>query len=338
MQLITIALPVYNGAKCIGSSLQSIEDALSLLSHTNRNKIEIIVSDNKSTDKTKEVVEKFTNKLINLTYFCNEKNVGYDGNIDLLVKRSHAKYIWFLGCGEKVKKNALERLIEKLDNDMVYTNIIIDFDVYEELQNKITEERGFNFNNDLLINNKNDFHKHKYSSAVSANIINKNKWLKVIDEPLVVDGWCHIERILNMIALEDNSKTLFLPKPYFTLYREKNGWWTKPDSYLLLLLHINVIESMLKKGFDPKIVKKLKYKQMRMALIGAVLQSKHYGLVVDKDLINEMIRRFKADYFFWLCVFPVLLLPRQLDFIPKGVLKILYLIRKALSNVKNFIS
>lgn len=340
MKLITLALPVYNGEKCIGSSLQSIKDALSLLSHTQRDKIEIIVSDNQSTDATQVVVEKFTKKLLNLTYLCNETNVGYDGNIDLLVQRSHAQYVWFVGCGEKIKKDALVRLIDKLDNDEIYTNILLDFDVYEELQEKITGERGFNFKNDILINTKNDFSKNKYGPAVSSNIINKDKWLRVMHEPLVVDGWCHIERILSMIALENDSNTLLLPQPYFTLYREKDGWWTKPNSYLLLLLllHIDVIDSMFKKGFDSKIVKQLKYKQMRTALIGAVLQSKHYGLVVDKNLIKKMITKFKSDYFFWLFVFPVLLLPKHLDVIPKGILKILYLIKKALIYVKNFIS
>ena len=131
---------MYNGEECISSSLESIKNALSLLSQVDKEKIEVIISDNQSTDNTKKEIEKFISKKLNLTYFCNEKNVGYDGNIDLLVQRSNARYVWFLGCGEKIKEDSLKRLIEKLYNNIIYTNILLDFDIYDEMKNKIIEK------------------------------------------------------------------------------------------------------------------------------------------------------------------------------------------------------
>ncbi|MGJ0334208.1 glycosyltransferase [Aliarcobacter cryaerophilus] len=331
---LTLGLPVYNGEECIGCTIQSIVDALNNL--VDQTKIEILVSDNNSIDKTSEVVKKFIEDGHEIKYYCNETNIGYDGNIDAIVKRANGKYVWFLGCGEKVKIDSLSRLIEKLDNEIEYTNILLDFDIYDERKNIITDKRVFNFENDILLEGKNNFKYTKYGPAVSSNIINKKVWLKVIDKPFVVDGWCHIERILNMIALDSNSRTLFLVNPYFTLYREKDGWWTKPDSYLLLLLllHIKVIKSMLNMGYDEAIVKKLQYKQSRLALIGAVIQAKSYGLKINKKLFNDLFELFKYDYFFWIFVLPTLILPNKLIFIPKIVLRILHEIKKGLRNVK----
>lgn len=335
--LITLGLPVYNGESCISFTLESIRDALNNVE--DKTQIEILVSDNKSIDKTSEVVRSFVDDY-QIKYYCNETNIGYDGNIDAIVKRANGKYVWFLGCGEKVKIDSLSRLIEKLNNDIEYTNILLDFDIYDERKNTITDKRVFNFENDILLEEKNNFKYGKYGPAVSSNIINKKMWLKVIEKPFVVDGWCHIERILNMIALESNSRTLLLVNPYFTLYREKDGWWTKPNSYLLLLLllHIKVIKSMLNMGYDKDVVKKLQHKQSRLALIGAVVQSKNYGLKISKKLFNDLLELFKYDYFFWIFVFPILILPNKLIFIPKIVLRILHEIKKGLRNVKKAFS
>lgn len=336
--LLTLGLPVYNGEICIGFTLQSIIDALKYVNESTQ--IEILVSDNNSTDKTSEVVNKFITDGFEIKYYYNETNIGYDGNIDAIVKKASGRYVWFLGCGEKIKVDSLTRLIEKLNNDIKYTNILLDFDIYDEIKNTITDKRVFSFDDDVLLEGKNNFKYNKYGPAVSSNIINKKMWLKVIDRAFVVDGWCHIERILNMIALDENSKTLLLVHPYFTLYREKDGWWTKPNSYLLLLLllHIKVIKSMLNIGYDEEVVNKLQYKQSRSALIGAIIQSKGYGLKTNKKIFNDLFKLFKYDYFFWLFVLPLLLLPNSLLFIPKGILRVKNIIKKAFQYVKKTVS
>lgn len=336
--LLTLGLPVYNGKACIEFTLQSIIDALKNIQDVSL--IEILVSDNMSIDKTSEVVNKFINNGMEIKYFCNEKNIGYDGNIDSIVQKASGKYVWFLGCGEKVKIDSLLRLIEKLNSDMEYTNVLLDFDIYDEQKNIITDKRVFNFENDILLEGKNNFEYDKYGPAVSSNIVNRESWLKIIEKPFVVDGWCHIERILNMIALHENSKTLLLPHPYFTLYREKDGWWTKPNSYLLLLLllHIKVIRSMLNIGFSKEVVNKLELKQSRIALLMAIVQSKEYGMKVDKKVLNDMTRLFKYDYFFWLLAFPLLILPNKMMVIPRLCFRTLNRTKRILKYVKKIIS
>ena len=323
MKLLTLALPVYNGENCIEWTLESILEAQKFLNEDELVSLEIIVSDNQSTDDTASIVKKYTDTSLSLKYNCNSENLGYDSNIDMLVSLADGKYVWFLGCGEKIKRDALKRLFQKLNNGIEYTNILVDFDIYDERKNTITDKSVFHFDKDITIFKKNDFSKIKYAPAVSSNIINKKMWKKVKNISLVVDGWVHVERILSIIALEENSKTLFLTKPYFTLYREKDGWWTKPDSYLLLLLHIKVIRSMRKKGYDARVAKSLELKQSRIALLMAIVQSKEFGMNLNKKTLTEMIELFKYDYFFWLFAFPLLLLPRELMFLPRGTFKIL---------------
>lgn len=317
MKLLTLAIPVYNGEVFMSQTLDSIYNAQKILSNKQKLMLEILISDNKSTDKTTEIIERYKNKL-SIKYHCNSTNLGYDRNIDILVEKSEAQYVWFVGCGEILKPNAFLRLLDKLNNDINYTNILLDFDVYDEMKDKIIDLRIYDFNEDILIKSKNDFSYTKYAPAVSANIINKNKWNQIVTNSLVVDNWCHIERILDMIALDENSKTLILPHPYFTLYQDTNGWWTKPNAYLFFLSYIDVINSMIKKGFDDSVVKHLKRKETYFGFIGSIIQWKKSGMKFDKKVLNNMLRLFKYDYFFWLIAFPLLLTPKEFLFIPRS--------------------
>lgn len=335
--LLTLGLPVYNGAYCLSKTLQSI--VASLDNCQNKELFEIIISDNASTDETYTSIKEYLNSGLTIKYFCNTKNIGYDGNIDAIVQRANGKYVWFLGCGETLKEDALERLVEKLTTDIEYSNILLDFDIYDERLGKISDTRIYSFDNDIVLEGKNNFLHDKYGPAVSSNIINTKLWNQVSGEQLFVNGWAHIERILSIIALYEDSKTLILPHPYFTLFREKNGWWTKPNSYLLLLLllHIKVIRSMLHKGFDLKVVNQLQHKQSRMTLINAIIQSKGYGLKMNIQIFNNMLVLFKKDYFFWLFALPLLMLPNSLLFIPRSIFRLKNILIKVSYYVKKTI-
>ena len=94
--LLTIGIPVFNGASFIGELLESIKipDYLS-------DKIEIIVSDNCSTDETIEVVSKFSKVVV----LKNESNIGYDANAFKIYNVANGEYVWTIGSDDVVLGN-----------------------------------------------------------------------------------------------------------------------------------------------------------------------------------------------------------------------------------------
>ena len=36
-------------------------------------------------------------------YHKHDSNMSYDKNIDSLVQKAQGQYVWFIGCGEKIK-------------------------------------------------------------------------------------------------------------------------------------------------------------------------------------------------------------------------------------------
>lgn len=328
--LITLGVPVYNGENSIDETLSSIYRALNRVNSANE--FEVLISDNCSTDNTEKLIRRRQELGFKISYYRNDINVGYDKNIDEVVERSKGKYVWFIGCGEILEETAILRLYEKLKSNVQYSNILLDFDIYDEVKGTIVNDSVLDFKGEITLKGKNDFRYIKYGPAVSSNIVNRNKWMEVNDLDLRVDGWCHIERILSLIALDDDSISLLISSPFFTLVREKDGWWTNPSTCLLhnLILHLYVIESMLEKGFSKDVIYKLKSKQARAVLISAILQSKAVGFKININVINDLFFLFRKDYFFWICVIPTLIMPNTLSFIPRAISKLVRMIHKSI--------
>lgn len=111
---ISIVMPVYNGEKLISESIESI------LSQTYK-EWELIIVNDKSTDKTVEIINKFIEKenkirLINLDTNCGgpakPRNIGIDNSIGEFIALIDADDIW--------DKNKLLKCSSFFDNDIIY--------------------------------------------------------------------------------------------------------------------------------------------------------------------------------------------------------------------------
>jgi len=305
--LLTFAIPIFNGERCLESTLTSLIPELV-------QGCEIVISDNYSSDTTGKIANEYLNRYPEwVRYFKNTDNFGFDNNLDLLVERSRGRYVWFFGCGERLKQGILKGLIERLLRDEPDVSVV-NFDIYSEVARAVVSHQAVPGCVNIATMDRDDFSIPRYSPAVSANIVNKELWDSVSARPLLVNGWCHVERILDMIGSNRFRRSLYISDPLFTLFRDKDGWWTKPNSYLLLLLllHIKIIRSMPSRGFLKSTAAHLENKHSRWALLMAVLQSKSYGLTLNVGLIRSLIRMFWNRPFFWFLVAPSLLLPSWL--------------------------
>ncbi|WP_409525355.1 glycosyltransferase family 2 protein [Nitrincola sp. MINF-07-Sa-05] len=106
--LVSIGMPVYNESRFIQSSLDSI------LSQSYKN-IEIIISDNFSTDSTFQICSDYSknNKKIKLHRF--DKNNGAAANFEYVLKNSTGKYFMWASGHDLWKNNLIEKYVEQLE-------------------------------------------------------------------------------------------------------------------------------------------------------------------------------------------------------------------------------
>jgi glycosyltransferase involved in cell wall biosynthesis len=122
-KLVSILIPVYNRESLIEETVQSA------LSQTYKN-IEIIIVDNKSTDKTWEVLQKLASKDNRIKIFQNERNIGPVRNWKRCIDEANGEYGKILWSDDLIAREFLEKTLPYLGNDVGFvftgTEIFID--------------------------------------------------------------------------------------------------------------------------------------------------------------------------------------------------------------------
>ena len=85
--IVSICIPTYNRAKYLKKSIDSI---ISQPEFQN-GEVEIVISDNASTDKTEDLVQKYGSEYENIIYFKNSQNIVCE-NFPLALRRGHGIY------------------------------------------------------------------------------------------------------------------------------------------------------------------------------------------------------------------------------------------------------
>lgn len=93
---ISFNIPTYNRAKFLKQNLDILTAQIRELHK--EDEVEINISDNASTDETRQVSEACiaANPQLHISYHCNEKNLGPDGNF---ITAMHLAKVNILYCG-----------------------------------------------------------------------------------------------------------------------------------------------------------------------------------------------------------------------------------------------
>jgi glycosyltransferase involved in cell wall biosynthesis len=107
--IVSIGMPVYNGTKYIVKALDS------LLSQTYKN-IEIIISDNASTDDTGRIIKDYNKKDRRITYFSQKENIGIIDNYNFVLKKARGEYFMWTACDDYRDETAIEKFVSVLED------------------------------------------------------------------------------------------------------------------------------------------------------------------------------------------------------------------------------
>jgi glycosyltransferase, family 2 len=111
--LLSICIPTYKRANILDEALSSINKAMQLV---DKEKIELVVSDNCSPDNTQQVIQKYISRGLPIKYIINTENIGADNNITQCFRLARGKYVWVLGDDDYLKEEALKTIIDLISN------------------------------------------------------------------------------------------------------------------------------------------------------------------------------------------------------------------------------
>ena len=106
--LVSIGVPVFNGEK-------TLEDAIECLLKQDYSNLEIIISDNASTDATQNICEKYSRNESRIKYFRTEENLGAIWNFNHVFELSTGKYFMWAAHDDLRESSFVSSCVDKLE-------------------------------------------------------------------------------------------------------------------------------------------------------------------------------------------------------------------------------
>jgi len=291
---LSIAIPTYNGAKYIREALDSIISQLDDVDE----EIEIVISDNASTDQTPEIIKEYQNKYPFIKYFRNEENVGADRNYDLAVKTAKGKFVWLFSDDDKIRDGGIKKVIEVINK---YPNIAA---IFVNCEHVIS----LNCSQDCLCLNGDDFFNKTCfkNGLVSSNVIKKAEWELVDTSKYFYTNWIHMGILIEVLS---TSQGFIISEPFLLQIGARETRWGESGSFFNIGLRlVKIVKKMGEYGYSANTIKKGIF-AVKGGYPKNIILAKAKGLRVNTDLIKEVYSLYKSFPSFWLIDLPLLLIP-----------------------------
>lgn len=105
--LLTIAVPTYNGSRTICSMLDVLLPQI-------EKDVEVIISDNCSTDSTPDIIKKYVEKYPYIRTIRNETNMGADGNFLQCMRMATGKFTLLISDDDIIIEDAVKKICDYL--------------------------------------------------------------------------------------------------------------------------------------------------------------------------------------------------------------------------------
>ena len=308
--LLTIAIPTYNRAVYLRQALVQLQLEISSYQLSN---IEIIVSDNASSDSTQQVVAELQDSGLNIRYLLNADNIGSDANIAQCFNTSKGHYVLILGDDDLFYDGSLKWLMTALEHNeygaVCMQSYGFDRDFRQEYPGIFGRDQSFNDAGEFLVAigpsvtlisgcviNKSCLPGVDANEFCGSNLVQVNLVVQaaMTTKNNLYSGYYHI-------ACKRNNSGDY---DYVQVFVEQLGEIL--DSYQILgLSHQSIL------AFD---------KRMLLGHLPFYLLKQRLGNLGDqKQNALKLRSRYKNFLTFWIILMPIVVMPRFIAIVWGGV-------------------
>ena len=293
---LSVGIPTFNGEQFLEAVVESIV--------SQEKNVEIVISDNASTDSTWDIICKLEKKHPQIIRpHKNQKNMGFDANVDQVVKMAVGKFVWVLSDDDSLLPGSLDKVLSVISKHPKLSLIFVDH------QNSLKMKHP-----DTLCRDGNDFFRRiRFKNGlISSNIVNRERWGEVPINSFFGCQW--IQFVYSIYVMSP-----FFPMPQEAyiisetlLQRHTQTRWGENGGFIYTgLKAVRVFEEIPKLGYD-KDIKKIAISIIRGGYYKNIPRAKLAGLKVTSALLSEMYALYKYEPGFWLMDLPLLFIPRFL--------------------------
>lgn len=297
---LTIGIPTYNRDKYLDRCLASICNQLD----GSVNEIELLVSDNASTDNTFQVVQKYINKGFNINYYRNDGNMGPDFNIYQCYKKANGRYVLALGDDDLLMDTAIKKLLHIIDTGtfgLIFLNPLSFTDHINTAE--IMEIKGYSIYDDHM-----SFLKKVNINItfISGNVINRDFLSQSTMGQLTGSYLAQVDFILSALFL--SPRNCYVHDQILAVQSDNSG------SYNLIKVFSENFNDIIVKFENRQGIKNIK-KIIDIRLL--ILFFPYYLLKLKMGQHNfsanynfdSLYKQYRRYIFYWIFTYPIIKLP-----------------------------
>jgi len=343
---LTIAIPTYNRHDVLKQNIDNIINNVICKSSI---PIELVISDNASTDNTKQICQEFQKKYDFIKYFRNEKNFGIDFNIMKAVQLSTGKYVHLLSDDDIIIADKYLKMLNFLTNDPEIDFLFLNGRGFSFSNNKVKfnknklsdfmkNSRMFMENRDELLGIHDTFHfKNKslfihfigtYITLISCFLLKREIWNINKDKGRFIGTDIYLSYDL-LHHISNSNKIMFYYEPVIGIRQH----FTKGNYRVFYAfskqLNILLLEEAVKIGFDKKIMESTFKNAIRYDLFGRIVAARFYNYNGNYDSINikalSWILPYTYKFFIsYITIYPILLIPKKIYLLARFIKRKLF--------------
>ncbi|HEV2620169.1 MAG TPA: glycosyltransferase family 2 protein [Acidobacteriaceae bacterium] len=307
--VLSICIPTYNRADCLDNCLGSLERAIRRCN----DQIEIVVSDNASTDRTQDVVDAWK-ALLPIRYVRNAANIGGERNFFSAASHAKAEYVWIFGDDDDFEEFAVEEILRYVG--MGYDVILSNYSSWsKDMEQMITSNvmgRGYEEaydDPDVILSTFGILLGYISSMVVRKNILfsaspSEYEVFVPYGFPFPFCVYC---------GMRKGARMAFIKTPMFRR-RDYNGGFDGPDEAMRWLKFFSegpalVFEALGRKGYSRAAIRGAKNRTLSDFGIANILSRIDH---IDRRSIRSMMyRHYQSSWRYWTVWLPLLVLPTR---------------------------
>lgn len=249
-KILSICIPTFDRASKLKSCLENIFKQLVVDNILDN--IEVVISDNNSSDETYLVVKEFMDKYDNISYFKNNLNLGFDRNVDIVITKAVGNFAWIIADDEYTRDNSINLVLNILQSNSDVAFIAM-CDEYQKIKG---DYECFSNGSDCLKSIG------IFSGGVSRCIYNRS-FLPADRDKYYDNHWIHLSIAMEMVANRKMiiMKNIFIPQPIVAPRLAVNG---APFYYSLYIRKI--FKDLKKIGYNKSVINTIVTRLTRVML------------------------------------------------------------------------
>jgi len=322
--LLSICIPTFNRAPFLAELLEALLPQLT----PPRADVELVISDNASTDETPALIASFRARGLLLRSSRNDENLGADENFLRCHALAHGRYLWLLGDDDLPMPDAVPQLLSLLAQgeptggyDLVYlssfgfSGSLLAAPSHAALQDRLGRFAEVVTDGTYLLEKINAL-----IGLISVVIINRDRLLTTPHPPLdALRGTNLLQVGWTFPLLHRRCRVLFVWQRLLGYRHFNSGGWGICEVFGVRL------NRLAQQYFanEPALARALMNGVLRYWMPDSIMLARrgHEQAMNREDIVTTLRPAFAGNWRFWLCVVPVAQLPLPLARLAHALLR-----------------